>query len=680
MTDLRHYLKFRDCFVTAFLAMTFLFSLVSPTAAAPVADKFVRVANYHLKAGTDLRDSDLPFLARYDVVILPAEAQVYNRQAVAKLRALNPRLVLLAYVPIRAINSIWHDSLHQKLVSGIQNNWYLHDAAGKKITLWPGTTALNVASGWAEYLARFVATNILADNFWDGVMYDEVDSAISFANNGNIDIEGDGQVDEAGRANQLWRDGLSAILAGTRGQVIPGKLILINGSSHPDFWPFINGRIFESFPTPWEGNGRWRDSMAAYWRLEKNVQGPVTNIIASDTDNTGERNNFRQLRLGLTSALLGNGFFSFDSGTKDHGALWWYDEYDAFLGAPVGPAQAWNGQAFGEPGVYRRDFKQGIVLVNSGDEDKTISFDSEYEHLHGQQDVVVNSGFIVSEVVVPAHDGVILLRPLEKVTGVAYPNGAFTRVFSADGVVKRTGFFTYESRYRGGSEIIEADVDGNGQPEFIVAYRGLVTVSRADGSELARFTPFDNGFSGPLSLAVGNVLGDDQLSIIVAPREERGGMIKIYRSTGQVRDTGFLPFGPKYKGGAYLAVGDTDADGRDEIVVGPNQGRPEVRIFRGDETKLKQFFVQTPAQRFGVPVALGRLSLSEGLTIIAGTGFGARPEISLYRANGTLLKKFTPFSSTAKVGVRVGAADLDQDGKSEILALTTNVFTTAFSK
>lgn len=657
-----------------------ILGLAGSVLAFPSADKFVRVGNYYLKAGTDLKESDLALMAKYDLLVLPAEVQVYNRSFIAKLRERNPDIILLAYMPVRGVNSIWKDSLHQKLMAGIKPEWYLRDAAGKTISLWPGTSAMNVVSGWGDYLANFVTENILADNFWGGVMYDEVDGVISFANGGDIDIDGNGALDDGAVADGLWRSGLVNLFARTREAVSQKKFIVVNGSSHADFWPFINGRIFESFPTPWEGRGRWQDSAKNYWRLEGEVQKPALNFIASDTDNTGRQNDYRGVRFGITSALLGNGFFGFDFGTKNHGQLWWYDEYDAYIGEPVGAPKAWSGQIFGELGVYRRDFKQGIVLINSSDEPRTVLFDSEYEHLHGTQDKSVNSGFIVSEVDLPPRDGVIFLRPLERVVGTAYPNGAFTRVLDKEGQVKRTGFFSYVSAERGGSEIIEQDVTGDGVPEFIVAHKGAVTVSGRDGIVLSKFIPFDQGFAGPLSLAVGNVLGDEAASIVVTPREERGGMIKVYRWTGQVRNTGFLPFGAKFKGGVYLALGDLDGDGRAEIVVGPSRGKPEVRIFRGDDTLVRKFGVGSASQGFGVPVAVAKLTSHDTMAIITGTGFGARPEIRLYSPTGTLINKFAAFDSIAKTGVRVAAADLDQDGASEILALTTNVFTTAFGK
>ena len=58
--------------------------------------------------------------------------------------------------------------------------------------------------------------------------------------------------------------------------------------------------------------------------------------------------NFRKMRFGLATALLNDGFFSYEMNTNGHGGLclMWFDEYDnagkgrGYLGQPLGPAKA----------------------------------------------------------------------------------------------------------------------------------------------------------------------------------------------------------------------------------------------------------------------------------------------------------------------------------------------------
>ena len=60
----------------------------------------------------------------------------------------------------------------------------------------------------------------------------------------------------------------------------------------------------------------------------------------------------------ISEGLVGGavGYFSFDYGDKNHGQLWWYDEYDVNLGKPLFPAyniQDKTNDKF-KPGLWRR--------------------------------------------------------------------------------------------------------------------------------------------------------------------------------------------------------------------------------------------------------------------------------------------------------------------------------------
>jgi hypothetical protein len=61
---------------------------------------------------------------------------------------------------------------------------------------------------------------------------------------------------------------------------------------------------------------------------------------------TGLVPNYRKMRYGLTTALMGDGFFSFEPYGHGHLGLMWFDEYDnagagrGCLGQPTGAAYA----------------------------------------------------------------------------------------------------------------------------------------------------------------------------------------------------------------------------------------------------------------------------------------------------------------------------------------------------
>ncbi|HWI08769.1 MAG TPA: hypothetical protein VNT54_14795, partial [Solirubrobacteraceae bacterium] len=74
----------------------------------------------------------------------------------------------------------------------------------------------------------------------------------------------------------------------------------------------------------------------------------------------------------------------------------WWSGYDVDLGQPLG-------QRYSSNGVFRRDFQNGIVLVNQpGQTTKTLRLGRKHKNL---------AGSTVTSVTLPAREGAVLLRP-----------------------------------------------------------------------------------------------------------------------------------------------------------------------------------------------------------------------------------------------------------------------------
>ena len=63
----------------------------------------------------------------------------------------------------------------------------------------------------------------------------------------------------------------------------------------------------------------------------------------------------------------------------------------------------------GATSVYRRDFQNGVVLVNPSPFDLTIPLERPFRKISGLIDPLVNNGAIVSQVVVPSNDALFLI-------------------------------------------------------------------------------------------------------------------------------------------------------------------------------------------------------------------------------------------------------------------------------
>ncbi|MBU4315193.1 VCBS repeat-containing protein [Patescibacteria group bacterium] len=626
----------------------------------------IKTANYFLLSGSTLSNqATMEKLAEYDLLVLPAEAQVYNPTFSQDIREINPDILLLAYVPTVSWNNIWQDRLHKELYNGIESSFWLKTTSSNNVSIWTGTQALDLTSGWNNYLSEFVAYEILYNDYWDGVFYDEVSDSISWV--GNIKLS-----NNASNVDSGWQDAYVSLFAKTRALVGSNKIIITNGSSNLDYTPYVNGRMFESFPTPWEGNGSWGTNMANYLTLEDAVSYDPVILLNSDTSNTGNSADYQKVRFGLSSALLGDGFFGFDYGTQSHSQLWHYDEYDAYIGSSKSDAQqATNG-------VWTREFTNGKVVVNPTSSNQTVKLNGEFEKLHGEQDPNFNDGSIISSLTLNSQDGAVLVRPLAEILGGVFLNGAFARIFDGNGQTYRTGFFSYNENYIGGTQIMTEDINFDGNNETVVADANQVFIYNSNGTLHASFYPYTENYRGGVNIAIGDLENDGSIEIVTGTEAGGGAHVRVFNADGVLINPGFFAYDEVYRGGVNVAVGDLNGDGTREIICGAGlQGGPHVRIFNKDGKLINPgFFAYDINFRGGVNVASGDVN-GDGIDeIITGPGYGGLPEIKVWNNDGVqLTSPFLALESSAKVGVKVSTADLDNDGIDEIIAFTQDVFT-----
>jgi hypothetical protein len=376
------------------------------------------------------------------------------------------------------------------------------------------------------------------------------------------------------------------------------------------------------------------------------------------------------MRFGLTTTLLGDGYFSYDFGTQNHAQLWMYDEYDVALGAPKGTAKT-------DSAIWERDYQNGKVVVNSTNTPQTVRLGGEYEKLHGTQDAKTNDGSIVSKVTVNAQDGLVLLRPLEKIFGATYLNGAFARIFKSDGAAKRTGFFAYTSQGRGGTRVIVSDIDRDGRYETVVADDTWLTIYDDDGRQTARVAPYTEKYKLGVNIAVADIEGDGTVEIVTGTENGGGPQIRIFNKNGVLIHPGFFAYDTAFRGGVNVCVGDLNGDNIQEIVAGAGVGGgPHVRVFNKDGKVINPgFFAYDPNFRGGVNVACGDVDGDGVDEVITGPGRGGGPHVRVFDKDGKMKSQFFAFDSTGKDGVEVAAADLDNDGLAEIIGLSSEVFT-----
>jgi len=236
-------------------------------------------------------------------------------------------------------------------------------------------------------------------------------------------------------------------------------------------------------------------------------------------------------------------------------------------------------------------------------------------------------------------------------------------------------FSAYPGLFQGGVRVAVADVQRNGRPAMITApgpgmepeietfsQRWAETQDR--GTRLSHFLAYEPSFEGGVSVAAGYWSGNP--GVVVAPGPGRAPEIRVFDPKGRLLSE-FLAFEIVYTGGLSVAVGDLNADGNPEIVVGTLTAPARVRTFELDGTSFGPVIAPFPPDGEGVQVGVADLSGTGRGVILAAETRGPDPRLEVIDpATATIANVARP-GPTSEDGLRLGAGDLDRDGRDEIL-------------
>jgi hypothetical protein len=368
-------------------------------------------------------------LARLDVVILgfhrgwqppgyAANATSAMRKAVRAIKARNPDILVGQYTVLNEAYDNPRDTatldLRDKLYA---NKWWLLNASGRKVqwtaeysawdinfTTW--ATPDSDGKRWPEWLAeRNYAVFFRDIPEFDIVYVDNV--MIRPRMTGDWDADGanddpnDSRIVSAHRAGHLahWR---------RIRELQPKSLLLGNTDgdlANAQWRNQLDGAFLEALMgKKWsvETWGGWPAMMARYRAVLENTRPPK--IVGFNV--WGAADDYRFFRYAYTSCLLDDGYFSYTDESKGYSSVPRFDEYNHTLGKALSapPTTAWS------QGVWRRDFQNGIVLLNPTGETRTVNVGSGLKRLAGKQDPAVNNGSAVSQVSIRPRDGIVLRR------------------------------------------------------------------------------------------------------------------------------------------------------------------------------------------------------------------------------------------------------------------------------
>jgi hypothetical protein len=303
-------------------------------------------------------------------------------------------------------------------------DWFWHDAAGRRVaSSADGKLLMNVSvPAFGDHWAASIAAQTAAGEY-DAVFLDSASPALLQGECGSA--KGDPRLagtaarttrfDELGgttwtRAWETWIAKLDASLARRGIPLIPNVGPQVTKWDDTDYGRTA-GVFSEGFADPAWGEDDWKlatNALLAFTRADKIV---ILQNYLNDAGDVARR------RWYLANYLLVKGsrtYLDYFSGDP----LQWFPEWGLDLGAPASPPAA-SAAALAESGVYRREFANGVVLVNPSAKEVNVT-------LPGPMRRVIPSGggavgedgaepgsittTTVSSIVVPAKGAEILLR------------------------------------------------------------------------------------------------------------------------------------------------------------------------------------------------------------------------------------------------------------------------------
>jgi hypothetical protein len=227
---------------------------------------------------------------------------------------------------------------------------------------------------------------------------------------------------------------------------------------------------------------------------------------------------------------------------------------------------------------------------------------------------------------------------------------------------------------------------------------GIVELNRPDGSGIIEFRPFGTGYTGGVSVAIGDISGNGFPDVVVG--EAVGSpQVKVYNGLAFVNGTfnvnnpdadllaSFFPFGSGFNVGVNVAVGDVNGDGFADIVTGAASGNPDVRVFNGKDiatgtfnpgtSLLAQWFPYALQFNVGVNVAVGDVSKNGFDDVVTGASVG-NPDVRVFSGHDIATHTFNAFGSSQlaqwfafglnfNIGAFVSVGDTNGDGFGDVI-------------
>ena len=372
------------------------------------------IAGMHGRSAADAEQRS----ANYDLLV--GSGFDHTRGAAAwirRVRAMNSAMLILPYRQAYMAQFDGSVGLNAEFNAGLPEAWFMRSPDGDRLAepSFPQNVQLNhtpaapTVGGMrlADYTASFLARRMMPSGLWDGIQFDQAEwyvNPLLGSPPPPIDVNNDGRADAHDELQRQWADGFVDFFRRVHRQFGVSSLIAANAgylSANPTALRMANGWIAERVePYPFTASGDWDTRAASGWyrllsnyqlagRIGRAPQLPLLQFTGAGLGTaTGtvtpnglpmrtlqlEARDYRRMRFGLATTLLGNGFFEYDLVDNTTPAQW-FDEFavdsagnattaasgKGYLGQPLGDAAELAGAS--RP-VFSLDFETATLPAN----------------------------------------------------------------------------------------------------------------------------------------------------------------------------------------------------------------------------------------------------------------------------------------------------------------------------
>lgn len=341
--------------------------------------------------------------SKYGIIITKSD----KAPAVTTMKSTNASMKAFYYKDVLTHGSTYYvlDAVSGKKIVHKDWGWYLMDISNPS---------------YVNDIKTDISSTLNANTQFDGVFLDDV----------KLSLDATEYYQEGTTTNPTflyglvtnWQTNMNTLLSAIKTQ-IGSKLAIINsspwaGSTSPNYLSRVDGLYDEAY-----GHANW-DNASTFlstdsWKYHLDMMISTINNFkyylaqsgVADGAKEAEINKlvkycFASFMLGVSGSGYGKHYFT---PSLTYSNYYWYTDWGLNIGTPIGAYSQINGKS-----SYRRDFTNGIVIVNPTDSGETVSLGGNYRDENGNT---------LSSITLSAREGAILFTTALDTVAPAPPKG-----------------------------------------------------------------------------------------------------------------------------------------------------------------------------------------------------------------------------------------------------------------